>query len=215
MATHRALKMVERTPSWKQSLLGRFVTHRLPKTETRIELTFDDGPNPNVTPAVLERLAQYDIRATFFVLGRNVLRHRSTLRQIQAAGHRIANHSLTHPRFGHVGYRTIRKEIRSCQHAVEDAIGVTPTLFRPPFGRITPGDLLAAKSTGLEIMNWSLDSGDWRCRDERDARRCAAETAALVRPRDILLFHDNHSWITTILDQLLPRLAAPSLRHVQ
>lgn len=224
MATHHSLKQVQRTPSWKQALLGRLVQHRLPADESGIELTFDDGPNPNVTPAVLERLARHDVRATFFVLGRNVLRHRSILRQILAAGHRIANHSLTHPRFGHVDYRTICKEIRSCQHAVEDAIGVTPTLFRPPFGRITPGVLLAAKSTGLKIVNWSLDSGDWRCRDEQDADQCAELTAALVQPRDILLFHDNHNWIMTILDQLLPRLAArclipndtrPSLRHVQ
>jgi peptidoglycan-N-acetylglucosamine deacetylase len=224
MATHHAIKRVLRTPAWKQSLLGRFVTHRLPANETGIELTFDDGPNPNVTPAVLERLARYDIRATFFVLGRNVLRHRSTLRQIHASGHRIANHSLTHPRFRHLDYRTICKEIRSCQHAVEDALGVTPTLFRPPFGRITPTVLLAAKSTGLKIVNWSLDSGDWRCRDEHDAQRCATETAELVQPRDILLFHDNHNWITSILDQLLPKLAARGfvlnatgspLRHVQ
>ena len=212
MATDAALvppsaMLARRVRPWKEDLLGRFVRHRLPESEAGIELTFDDGPNPNITPRVLERLARHDLRATFYVLGRNVLRHRSTLRQVHAAGHRVANHSLTHPRFGHLDYRTARDEIRYCQHAIEDAIGVTPTEFRPPFGRITPAVLLAARAEGVEVVNWSLDSGDWRCRSEADAERCAAETAALARPRDVLLFHDNHRWIGTVLDRLLPTLA--------
>ena len=207
MAAHSTLmadaQLARRVDPWKQSLLDRFVRHRLPEIESGIELTFDDGPNPNFTPLVLERLARFGTRATFFVLGRNVLRHRTTLREIHAAGHRIGNHSLTHPRFGHLNYWSVRNEIRHCQHAVEDAIGVSPTEFRPPFGRITPSVLLGARSTGMKIVNWSLDSGDWRCQTEREAERCAEETATLIRPRDVVLLHDNHKWIAAILDRLL------------
>ena len=199
--------LARRVPPLKQFLTGRFVRHLSPEAGGQVELTFDDGPNPNVTPHVLERLARHGVRATFFVLGRNVLRHRSTLRSIHAAGHRIGNHSLTHPHFGHLNYWRVSDEIRFCQHAVEDAIGVRPTEFRPPFGRITPAVLLAARSLRMELVNWSLDSGDWRCKDAADAERCAREVAALTRPRDVLLFHDNHNWTAAILDHLLPRLA--------
>ncbi len=192
----------------KLRLLGRFVRHRLPEPDTGIELTFDDGPDPNYTPQVLERLAKYGVRATFFVLGRNVLRHRSTLRAIHAAGHRIGNHSLTHSHSGVFHCRSIRDEIRYCQHAIEDAIGVKPTEFRPPFGRITPAVWLAARHNAVKLVNWSLDTGDWRCRDVDDAERCAEETLASVRPRDVMLLHDNHKWIGAILDRLLPGLTA-------
>ena len=205
MAAHPAL--ARRVTPLRRLMHGGFVRHRLPATESRVELTFDDGPSPTHTPLVLERLAQFDVRATFFVVGRFVLQHRSILKQIHAAGHRIGNHSLTHPRFGLLNPHAVRDEIRFCQHAVEDCIGVTPTQLRPPFGRITPGVILAARREGLSIMNWSVDTGDWRCRDAGDAERCAEETAGLVRPRDVILLHDNHRWIARILDEMLPRLA--------
>lgn len=196
--------MTRRVNPVKRRMLDGFVRHR--SAAGGIELTFDDGPDPNYTPRVLERLEKYGLRATFFVLGRNVLRHRSTLRAIHAAGHRIGNHSLTHPRSGWVNFWSIRNEIRCCQHAIEDAIGVSPTEFRPPFGIITPAVLVAARASKLKLTNWSLDSGDWSCRSAEDARRCAEETVAQLRPRDVLLLHDNHAWIGPILDRLLPAL---------
>ena len=206
MDSHGPLIFARRVHPWKRFALSRFVRHRLPASEAGIELTFDDGPHPTVTPLVLERLALRGIRATFFVLGRNVLRHRSTLRQIHAAGHRIGNHSLTHPRFGHLDYRAIRREILHCQHAVEDVLGIAPTEFRPPYGRITPSVVFAARQTGMNLTNWSLDTGDWRCRSDWDAACCAEQTLELLQPRDVLLFHDNHAWTAPILDRLLPEL---------
>ena len=213
MESHGPLTFARRVHPWKRSALSRFVRQLLPASESGIEFTFDDGPNPAVTPRVLERLATHGIRATFFVLGRNVLRHRSTLRQIHAAGHRIGNHSLTHPRFGHLDYRAIRREILHCQHAVEDVLGIAPTEFRPPYGRITPSVVLAARRTGMKLTNWSLDTGDWRCRNDWDAASCAEQTVELLRPRDILLFHDNHPWIAAILDRLLPELGRRGWFH--
>ena len=204
MAAHPPL--ARRIHPLRPLLLGGLVRHRLPASEVRVELTFDDGPNPIHTPLVLEKLAQFDVRASFFVVGRLVLQHRTTLRQIHAAGHRIGNHSLTHPRFGFLSGQAVRDEIRSCQHAVEDCIGVAPTQLRPPLGRITPSVILAARREGLGLVNWSVDTNDWRCRDASDAVRCAEETAALARPRDVLLLHDNHRWIAKILDDLLPKL---------
>lgn len=209
MAVDSAL--TRRVNPLKQRLLGRFVRHWLPATETVVDLTFDDGPDPNFTPLVLERLAKHGVRATFFVLGRNVLRHRSTLRAVHAAGHRIGNHSLTHPDASFFDYWSVCEEIRYCQHAIEDAIGVTPTEFRPPFGRITPAVWLAARNAGLKLVNWSLDTGDWQCRTVEEAEQCAAETLSSVQSRDVVLLHDNHKWIGPILDRLLPGLAERGL----
>ena len=206
MAPHPT--MTRRVNPLKRRLLEPFVRHR---TEDGFELTFDDGPDPNFTPQVLDRLEKYGLRATFFVLGSNVLRHRSTLRAIHAAGHRIGNHSLTHPRSGWVNFWAIRNEIRRCQHAIEDAIGVSPTEFRPPFGIITPAVLIAARASHSKLTNWSLDSGDWSCRSAEDARRCAEETIAQLRPRDVILLHDNHTWIGPVLDRLLPALQGLNL----
>ena len=174
MAAHPPL--ARRVNPLKRRLVGGFVRHTLPKTEARVELTFDDGPHPIYSPQVLEKLAEFGVRATFFVLGRNVLRHRSTLRQIHAAGHRIGNHSLTHPRFHLLSFPAVLNEIHYCQHAVEDCIGVTPTEFRPPYGRIAPGVILAARIAGVPLVNWSVDTNDWRCETEPDAGRCARET---------------------------------------
>ena len=209
MAAHPPL--ARRVNPLRRHLFGGFVRHRLPPGETRVELTFDDGPNPTHTPLVLDRLARFDVRATFFVVGRFVLQNRSILRQVHAAGHRIGNHSLTHARFGFLSAGAIRDEIRFCQHAIEDSLGVTPTIFRPPFGRITPAVILAARMEGLSMMNWSIDTGDWRCRDGSAAERCAGEAAALARPRDVILLHDNHRWISEILDGLLPKLVEGGL----
>jgi peptidoglycan/xylan/chitin deacetylase (PgdA/CDA1 family) len=203
----RTEPFARRTRTWKLTLPERLIRHRLPQTEPGVGLTFDDGPDPAVTPQVLDRLAEHGVQATFFVLGRSARRHPELLRRIRDERHLIGNHSFAHPAFGTWDYRIARAEILACQHAVEDAVGESPREYRAPFGRLAPGALLAVFSMGLKAVNWSLDSGDWRCRSEADAVRCAGETAALIRPRDILLFHDNHFWIATILDRLLPCLA--------
>lgn len=176
----------------------------------RVHLTFDDGPHPVHTPAVLDRLRAAGVAATFFVIGERVAEHPRLVERIAAEGHALGNHTMTHPVWKPwAGVGSATRELRACQAAVRGATGATPRVVRPPLGRVPPGFLLAARRLSLEVWNWSLDTGDWRCRSAADARDCAGETVRLVRPGDVVLLHDGPAALA-VLDQLLPVLACPS-----
>lgn len=177
----------------------------------RVRLTFDDGPHPVHTPAVLDRLDRFNVRSTFFVLGSRVPAAADVVRRIHSTGHAVGNHTSTHPRPTWFGFRAAFDELAGCQRVVAGVTGVEPTLFRPPLGRWTPPLRLACRRLGLTPMGWTLDSGDWRVRSAADADRCAAELLAAVRPGDVILLHDYHPWIGLILDVLLPELAERGL----
>ncbi|WP_439622120.1 polysaccharide deacetylase family protein [Gemmata sp.] len=166
-----------------------------------VGLTFDDGPHPEHTPAVLDRLAAHGLTATFFLVG-NRITDPAIVRQIIEAGHVVGNHTFSHavPRWSDIAVSL--RDVLRCQAMVPAA-----RVFRPPLGRLTPGLWLGARRCGLKVRNWTLDSGDWRCRSAADAATCAAEVLALVRPGDVILFHDDHEWIAPILDHVLPALA--------
>jgi peptidoglycan/xylan/chitin deacetylase (PgdA/CDA1 family) len=177
----------------------------------RVRLTFDDGPHPVHTPAVLDRLERFDVRATFFVLGNRVPAAADVIRRIHSTGHAVGNHTFTHPEPTWFGFRSTFDELAGCQRAVAAVTGEPPTLFRPPLGRWTLPLRLACRRLGLTAVGWSLDSGDWRVRSADNAGQCAAELLAAVRPGDVILLHDYHPWIVPILDVLLPELAARGL----
>jgi peptidoglycan/xylan/chitin deacetylase (PgdA/CDA1 family) len=197
------MTFARRTHRLKRAALAAFVRTRT--TGPDVLLSFDDGPHPEYTPAVLDRLAAFGIRAAFFLVGKRVA-DPALVQRIAAAGHVLGNHTFAHlvPRWGAV--RGPLADVRRCQALVPGA-----TLFRPPLGRLTPGLWLAARRLKLRCVNWSLDSGDWRCRSEADALRCAAEVLERVRPGDIVLFHDDHRWIGPILDGVLPGLVVRGL----
>ena len=176
----------------------------------RVELTFDDGPDPTHTPAILDRLREFGVTATFFVLGTRVAKYPEIVERIVAEGHAVGNHTTTHPAWGlATGVAAVTRELRGCQDAVRGVTGVSPQLVRPPLGRVPPGFLLAARRLSLEVLNWSLDSGDWRCRGADDAEVCAGETVRRLRPGDVVLLHDGPAALA-VLGQLLPVLAVPS-----
>ncbi len=171
-----------------------------------VRLTFDDGPHPENTSAVLDVLAEFDITATFFVVGKRVKPNAEVLRRIHAAGHTLGNHTFHHPPPSWVNFPSAVREVRECQRAVTDATGTAPTLFRPPLGKWTPPLWVARTLAGLTPMGWTLDSGDWRVRSAADADECADELLAAVRPGDVILLHDYHPWIERMLRRVLPFL---------
>jgi peptidoglycan/xylan/chitin deacetylase (PgdA/CDA1 family) len=192
------MRFARRTHRLKHFALAPFSRARCAGSD--LLLTFDDGPHPEHTPAVLDRLAAHGVRAAFFLVG-NRISDPALVQRIAGAGHLLGNHTFAHalPRWWNRAAPLA--DVRACQEVVPGA-----TLFRPPLGRLTPGLWLAARRLGLECVNWSLDSGDWRCRTAADAVRCAKEVLELVRPGDIILFHDDHRWIGPILDVVLPAL---------
>ncbi len=132
-----------------------------PPRPTEIALTFDDGPNPTATPQLLDLLAQHNVRATFFLIGRYTLQQPALARQIAAAGHTLGNHTSTHPRLPLCTHARIHAELRDAQHAIEDTTGAPVRLFRPPHGYRTPFVLHTARALGLTPTTWNIIGNDW------------------------------------------------------
>jgi peptidoglycan/xylan/chitin deacetylase (PgdA/CDA1 family) len=132
-----------------------------PDRAGELALTFDDGPNPVWTPQLLEVLASYDVRATFFMLGSHAQAEPELVRRIVAAGHLIGNHSWSHPNLALATHQRIREELARTQETLEQIAGVPIRYFRPPFGARRPDVLRTARSMGLVPVLWNAMTSDW------------------------------------------------------
>ena len=133
-----------------------------PQRPGELALTFDDGPNPAWTPRLLEVLASYDVRATFFLVGSFALAEPVLVRRIAAAGHLIGNHSWSHPNLALAAAKTIEKELVRTSETLEQIAGVPIKYFRPPFGARRPVVFRTAKSLGMLPVLWNVMTSDWR-----------------------------------------------------
>ena len=195
----------------KSQLYGRTFIGT-PGRGKKLALTFDDGPNPGCTPALLEVLARHHVRATFFMIGQWVRREPSLAKSVQAAGHEVGNHTFTHPNLVLQTGERVRQELRDCQQALEEA-GVDNrfNLFRPPYGARRWATLRIARSMGLVPVNWSITGYDWM---QTTAARVQQHVNRQLRGGDVFLFHDgghlelNADRMHTVraVDELIPRL---------
>lgn len=127
-----------------------------------IALTYDDGPNDSATMQLLEVLAKHGARATFFMIGRFVQQRPEIARAVFAAGHLVGNHTMTHPWLAFESASRIREELRGCNAALEDALGVPVRYFRPPHGARRPVVLRTAREMGLTLVQWNVMGHDWK-----------------------------------------------------
>jgi len=128
----------------------------------KLAITFDDGPNPSITPKLLDLLDRYGAKATFFLIGRYVRECPELVQETIARGHLIGNHTETHPNLFRLTRREIRIELRLCHDAISHALGSPPKWFRPPFGMRNPWVIPAARELGYRTVMWTLIPGDWR-----------------------------------------------------
>src|SRR5882724_6173074 len=128
----------------------------------QLALTFDDGPNPAVTPALLDLLHKYDAKASFFMIGRFVRQCPELTREVAARGHLVGNHTQTHPNLFWVSPRGVRSELQQCQAALRDTLGAPAKYFRPPFGLRNPWVVSTARELGMQTCMWTAIPGDWR-----------------------------------------------------
>jgi len=124
-------------------------------------LTYDDGPNDPETGLLLALLADYDVRATFFVVGQFVKQRPEIVRAIAAAGHVVGNHTMTHPKLLFCSPQKVRAEIAGCNAAIEDAIGAPVKLMRCPYGLRRPDVLNTVRELGLTPVQWNVTAFDW------------------------------------------------------
>jgi peptidoglycan/xylan/chitin deacetylase (PgdA/CDA1 family) len=132
-----------------------------PREPSELALTFDDGPHPRWTPMLLEVLARYEVRATFFLMGRYAEGQRGLVRQMQEAGHVVGNHTWTHPNLAWTNLRVAREEMARTKGFLEDAIGAPVNYFRAPFGARRPGTLRVARQLGMVPVMWNAMAADW------------------------------------------------------
>ena len=172
------------------SLLYPTVTHGSRRSRC-VALTFDDGPDPAVTPAILDALAQFDARATFFCIGHKLQAQPQLAERINLEHHELGNHSWAHSRWQN--FFGVRDQFRDIDHGA-DAIAaftgsLTQPLYRPPMGLKSPPLARAARRLRLRIVAWSLHSHDTRT---NDPQRIAKRVLEKIRPGDIVLLHDGH-----------------------
>jgi len=127
-----------------------------------IALTYDDGPNYAATPELLNILAQHNVRATFFMIGKFVRLRPDIVRAVHAAGHLVANHTMTHPWLSVESASRIREELRGCNQALEDVLGAPVRYVRFPHGARRPATLRIAAELGLTPVQWNAMAFDWK-----------------------------------------------------
>lgn len=153
-----------------------------------VALTFDDGPHPAVTPHVLQLLESWGVRATFFLVGERAKAFPELARAIAAAGHGIGNHTQSHRNLLMTGPNRTRLEIASCQRSIKATAGVTPKVFRPPWGKLTRAARRACAEHGLVAYDWTEAPEGWpRPRSPEEIVRRALAAAS---PGAILDLHD-------------------------
>lgn len=170
-------------------------------SEKEIALSFDDGPNREYTPQILSTLAQHHASATFFVIGKNIQGNESILKQIDADGHSIGNHSYTHAFY--IDFKNLqgfKNELNQTAESVFKIIGKRMKLFRPPYGVTTPNIAKASKLLNYNIIGWTIRSLDTT---NDSVQTITRRVQAQIKPGAIILFHDTSDKTIQVLNHIL------------
>ena len=170
------------------------------KNQKVVALTFDDGPNPATTNQALDTLSKYGIKATFFVLGKNVSGNEGILKRMKADGHVIGNHSWSHPVLSKLSLDEAKKQITDTEDALTKVLGSSSKLMRPPYGAITDD---IRNSLDLSFIMWDVDSLDWKSKNEA---AILTEIQRQVRNGSIILMHDIHAETVNALPKIIDYL---------
>ncbi len=171
-------------------------------------LTFDDGPHEPTTPQILDLLARYGARATFFVLGQSVERFPDLTRAIAEAGHSVQNHTANHVRLNTASDEVITSEVETAQALIAEATGTVPFCVRPPGGVVDIETQEILAGLGLEVALWDVDPQDWR---RPEAATIASHALERIFPGAIVLLHDgggDRTQTVAALEAILASLTA-------
>ncbi len=165
-----------------------------------LSLTFDDGPHPTLTPAILEILNRYNIKGSFFCIGKHVEQHPETVALLSQQGHLVANHTYTHHFwFDMYNANKMAKDLQHANTLIKDSIGLYPKLFRPPYGVTNPNLGKAIRHTGLTPVGWSVRSMDTVTK----TKAALAKRLQNLQNGDIILFHDTCEITVSYLEEFI------------
>ena len=196
------------------------VPRRLPAGTRGVALTFDDGPHPEGTPRLLDLLGEANARGTFFLVGEQVERWPEIAERIAREGHLVALHGYGHRNLLRIPPAAFARDLDRGARVIEEAAGVRPTLYRPPYGIFSPAALAIARRHGYANLLWSRWGHDWR--RSITPERIADEVTRDLQGGDVLLLHDaDHynapgSWRNTLaaMPRILETLARLELPAV-
>jgi len=175
------------TPALIRRLYGRRIW-RGPEQNDSIYLTFDDGPIPEVTPWVLDRLKEAKAKATFFVIGDNVHKHPEVLNRVIDEGHALGNHTFHHLKQPTVSAKNYLEDVDRCKAQLLQH-SINTLLFRPPYGKLSARMAKAIRSKGLKIVMWDVLSADFDT--SIDGAQCTKNVLDNISPGSIVVFHDS------------------------
>ncbi len=156
-----------------------------------VALTFDDGPHASNTPRLLDILRARNVKATFYVIGKNVDLYPNIVRRTVAEGHELGNHTYTHPKLSALGQDRVFSEIRKCDDAIMRAAGVRPRTLRPPYGALTQAQRVSIHSTfGYPTIMWAVDPLDWK---RPGVSVVTSRIVSATSNGSIILVHDLHA----------------------
>lgn len=169
-------------PYFIRFLYPKKVVWDIPNAENRIYLTFDDGPHPEITPKVLEILSNYNIKATFFLVGNNITKYPDVFEMLKSQGHSIGNHTFNHTKSTKIPFTEYLKEVELCQNLTNT------NLFRPPHGLINRR-LAKELSENYRIILWSVLSCDFDIK--LTPEQCYNKLIKNTKTGSIVVFHDS------------------------
>ena len=171
-------------------LYGRTLTHG--HNPRQIALTYDDGPNDPHTLHLLDVLNKFEVKATFFLIGKYICQRPDIVRAIHAAGHTLGNHTYNHPNLIFVSPAGVRCQLEDCRKALEDAVGERQPWFRPPFGGRLPHVLRTCRSLGLQPVMWSITAYDWNVQSAEAIVDNVVKKMSRPEGRgEVILLHDG------------------------
>ena len=172
--------------------------------EKKISISFDAAWGADDTDALIEILGKYNVKASFFLVGQWVDTYPEEVKKLAEAGHEVMNHSDTHPYFTKCSTETILKEIEACNDKIEALTGVRPTLIRCPYGDYDDHVINAVRSLGMEPIQWSIDSLDWK--ESSTAASILEQVTSKAAPGGIILCHNDAKYTPDALEAILKTL---------
>lgn len=190
------------------SLKTTNIVTTMKESDKRIALTFDDGPSRKNTAVLLDALKERNVKATFFVLGLNVVKYPDLVKRMVDEGHEVGNHTYSHKNLFQLDDDEIKEEIDITNNLIKDITGSNPKIFRPSYGNYNEN---IKNIANMEVVNWTIDSLDWRL---KNTKKIYNRVIYKLKGNDIVLLHDIYKTSVNAAIKIIDKLQAEGYEFV-